>query len=159
MGIAAGALIPNVSKLAEHTVAHRDRVPDTSCCGDPMYAQLPEIRGYILGQNPTAPTPKPQPKTETDDDMRFTSIRIPNGQIFIEDLQTGMRRDLMSLMPSPDVPSAQALAALQELINAGIVRGGVNAQGEAVPYNSLGWEANWALDVMDEVAVDDRVTD
>jgi N-acetylmuramoyl-L-alanine amidase len=43
-GIAAGAISPNPT-----IVAHRDRVPDTSCCGDPMYAQLPDIRALTLG--------------------------------------------------------------------------------------------------------------
>jgi hypothetical protein len=157
MGQAVGALVPNVTVLAAHTVAHRDRVPDTSCCGDPMYAQLPEIRTYVLGLTPQTPTTQPQAQEE-EDDMRFTAFRIPNGQIFIEDLQTGMRRDLMAEMPT-GATATDGLNALQELVNAGIVRGGKNAEGQNVPYNSLGWNANWLLDQLDDVAVDDRVTE
>jgi len=39
MGQKAGAVV-----AAPTIVAHKDRVPDTSCCGGPMYAQLGEIR-------------------------------------------------------------------------------------------------------------------
>lgn len=42
MGQAAGALIRDTT-----IVAHRDRVADTSCCGDVMYGQLDEIRGLV----------------------------------------------------------------------------------------------------------------
>lgn len=157
MGISAGALIPNVVVLAGHTVAHRDRVPDTSCCGDPMYAQLPEIRAYVMGLVPNVPQ-KPPTQSKEEDDMRFTAFRIPNGQIFIEDLQTGMRRDLMAEVPSGASPT-EAINALQELVDAGIVKGGKNAAGENVPYSSLGWNANWLLDQIDDVAMDDRVTE
>lgn len=34
-------------------VAHRDRVPDTACCGDPMYLRLDDIRRQAYG----APAP------------------------------------------------------------------------------------------------------
>lgn len=34
-------------------VAHRDRVPDTACCGDPMYLRLDDIRRLVYG----APAP------------------------------------------------------------------------------------------------------
>jgi len=30
-------------------VAHRDRVPDTACCGDPMYLRLDDIRALVAG--------------------------------------------------------------------------------------------------------------
>lgn len=159
MGVAAGALIHDVVVLAGHTVAHRDRVLDTSCCGDPMYAQLPEIRMYVQGLVPAVPTTQPLPSTEEDMTTRFTSIRIPNGQIFIEDLQTGMRRDLLAEVAETGATPTEALNAVQELINAGIVRGGKNAAGEDTPYNSIGWTANWLLDQLDDVAVGDRVTD
>lgn len=62
MGIAEGAVIPDPT-----TVAHRDRVPDTACCGDPMYAELPRIRTLLAaGQPPTPPIP---PAGGEDDDM------------------------------------------------------------------------------------------
>jgi N-acetylmuramoyl-L-alanine amidase len=47
-GVAVGAVHPNPT-----IVAHRDRVPDTACCGDPMYAQLDTIRAFAAG----APAP------------------------------------------------------------------------------------------------------
>lgn len=43
-GVAVGAVHPHPT-----IVAHRDRVPDTSCCGDPMYAQLDQIRALAAG--------------------------------------------------------------------------------------------------------------
>lgn len=55
LGVAAGALTPNPT-----IVAHRDRVPDTSCCGDPMYGLLDEIRRLATGGAPTI---------EGDDDL------------------------------------------------------------------------------------------
>lgn len=48
LGIAAGAITPNPT-----IVAHRDRVPDTSCCGDPMYGLLDEIRRLAAGGTPS----------------------------------------------------------------------------------------------------------
>jgi len=42
-GIAVGAIAPGPT-----VVAHRDRVPDTACCGDPLYARLDEIRALVL---------------------------------------------------------------------------------------------------------------
>jgi hypothetical protein len=49
IGRAAGAIV-----AAPTIVAHKDRVPDTSCCGGPMYAQLDEIRRLVAGgQQPT----------------------------------------------------------------------------------------------------------
>ena len=56
MGVAAGALVDGPT-----VVAHRDRVPDTSCCGDPMYLRLDDIRNLVGG---TATVP---PKTVGDD--------------------------------------------------------------------------------------------
>jgi hypothetical protein len=47
MGIDAGALVAGPT-----VVAHRDRVPDTSCCGDPMYLRLDEIRALVAGGVP-----------------------------------------------------------------------------------------------------------
>lgn len=43
-GIAVGAVASNPT-----IVAHRDRNADTSCCGDPMYAQLDTIRALAGG--------------------------------------------------------------------------------------------------------------
>lgn len=62
-------------------VAHRDRVPDTSCCGDPLYAQLEVIRQAVngsLGQPlPILGLPSTVLATEEDDeDMRL----IAHGQ-------------------------------------------------------------------------------
>lgn len=48
LGVAAGALTANPT-----IVAHRDRVPDTSCCGDPMYGLLDEIRRLAAGGVPS----------------------------------------------------------------------------------------------------------
>ncbi len=42
MGVAAGALVDGPT-----VVAHRDRVPDTACCGDPMYLRLDDIRRLV----------------------------------------------------------------------------------------------------------------
>lgn len=35
-------------------VGHRDRVPDTACCGDPMYLRLDDIRNQVYGAPVTA---------------------------------------------------------------------------------------------------------
>lgn len=52
MGQTVGAIV-----AAPTIVAHKDRVPDTSCCGGPMYAQLDDIRRLVAGfgnqQQPT----------------------------------------------------------------------------------------------------------
>lgn len=64
MGINVGAVIPDPT-----IVAHRDRVPDTQCCGDIMYSQLPEIRLLTAGG---------QPQGEDDDDMP-THLTSHNG--------------------------------------------------------------------------------
>ena len=44
MGIAEGAIAAGPT-----IVAHRDRVPDTVCCGDPMYGTLDTIRALVYG--------------------------------------------------------------------------------------------------------------
>ncbi len=49
-GIARSLITPNPT-----IVAHRDRVPDTSCCGDVMYAQLPRIRQLVAMAEPAPP--------------------------------------------------------------------------------------------------------
>lgn len=52
-------------------VAHRDRVPDTSCCGDVMYAQMDHIRDLVAGDFTTFSTTKPI-------DKPVTPTAIPN---------------------------------------------------------------------------------
>lgn len=92
-----------------------------------------------------APPETGQPSTPTipEENMRFTAFRIPNGLIYVEDLDANERRDLMSLMPDGTTPKA-AVQALGELVAAGLVKGGANT-----PYTNLGWDANWALDQLD----------
>ena len=46
-GIAAGALVASPT-----IVAHKDRNPDTSCCGDLLYARLPAVRAAAAGGTP-----------------------------------------------------------------------------------------------------------
>lgn len=53
MGLRDGAFVEPLT-----IVAHRDRVPDTQCCGDPMYAHLPTIRDMVkVPQTATNPLP------------------------------------------------------------------------------------------------------
>ena len=73
LGIRVGAVNP-----APAIVAHRDRVPDTACCGDPMYALLPVIRRLAREAEtgtitPTSPTPA------DEDEMR--AWLTPEGSI------------------------------------------------------------------------------
>lgn len=79
LGVKAGALTSNPT-----IVAHRDRVPDTSCCGDPMYAQLDAVRRLFA--TGATPTPAPDP---SEDDMPDYLLQLrdqticavyPNGQ-------------------------------------------------------------------------------
>lgn len=97
------------------------------------------------------PPPPVNPPTEDDDDMRFQAFRIPNGAVYIEDVQTGRRRLLSDLAPTDRTyTSDELLAGLAELVNAGLVRGG--PQG----YAELGWVSNFMLEVLDDVPTEDR---
>lgn len=60
-------------RTAPTIVAHRDRVPDTSCCGDPMYALLPILRRYVQELELGEPAPI-EPITDDEDDMRAWQI-------------------------------------------------------------------------------------
>lgn len=51
-GVELGHITPSPA-----IVAHRDRVPDTSCCGDPMYGLLGEIRRLVAEGAPVPPAP------------------------------------------------------------------------------------------------------
>ena len=73
MGIDAGALIAGPT-----IVAHRDRVPDTSCCGDPMYLRLDEIRGLVAG----GASPPP---VKADEECEMRACRMNDGQILLVD--------------------------------------------------------------------------
>lgn len=70
MGIAEGTIAPNPA-----IVAHRDRVPDTVCCGDPMYEVLPTIRALVNGGAIPVPAGDddltPEEKQKLDDMYRM----------------------------------------------------------------------------------------
>ena len=67
VGVNAGALVSNPT-----IVAHRDRVPDTSCPGDVLYGQLDEIRALASGRV-DPPSPASAPTTEEE----FMGLRLP----------------------------------------------------------------------------------
>ena len=85
LGINAGAL-----HAAPTIVAHRDRVPDTSCCGDVMYAQLDEIRGLVAGRGPVRVNP---PQLAGEDDDVLTLVESDNGTIWV--VGGGVKRPLV----------------------------------------------------------------
>lgn len=66
-GIGEGAIVETPT-----VVAHRDRVPETSCCGDPMYALLDRVRLQV-GHQPTS----------GDDDVKL--VRTPDGTVWASD--------------------------------------------------------------------------
>jgi peptidoglycan recognition protein len=72
-GVNLGRITP-----APTIVAHRDRVPDTACCGDPLYGQLGYIRAAVAGTTPTPPTPP------EDDDM-LKAARTNQGAVVLID--------------------------------------------------------------------------
>lgn len=104
MGITAGAFTPTPT-----IVAHRDRVPDTSCCGDVMYAQLDEIRALAAGSGRVNP---PQP---TEDDDMITLVESDNGTIYV--LGGGVKRPLVPAATWPDTEWG-----LGQLIDGGLAR-------------------------------------
>ena len=55
-------------------VAHRDRVPDTSCCGDRFYDLLPVLRRYVHELEHGAADTTTEPTTTDEDDMRAWQI-------------------------------------------------------------------------------------
>lgn len=79
MGIAEKALNPLPT-----IVAHRDRVPDTSCCGGPMYGQLPQIRQLVGTFGPASELHTPTPATalprhNEDFEMHLVKYLDPTG--------------------------------------------------------------------------------
>jgi hypothetical protein len=74
-GIRVGAVTP-----APAIVAHRDRVPGTACCGDPMYALLPVIR-RLAREAETGTTPSSPPPVGDGDDDDMRAWLTPGGAI------------------------------------------------------------------------------
>lgn len=110
-------------------VAHKDRVPDTSCCGDPMYALLPEIRRLVAEGAPVPPV--------TDagvEDMAKAFIAPDNTLILV----TG------GTYHKVNTPWPQAHKGLIDLQRAGVVQ--EHAPGEL--WRSISAEA---LAVLEEV--------
>ena len=125
LGISAGAL-----HAAPTIVAHRDRVPDTSCCGDVMYAQLDEIRGLVTGRRVNPP---PQ---QNEEDLMLYAFKLPNDDtIWVRNPARGTVQTVNELAPD----GADPLATYNELV----------ASGMCKPWLQIGWNANWALAVLD----------
>lgn len=108
MGVSAGALYARPT-----IVAHRDRVPDTSCCGDVMYAQLDEIRGLVTGRSSSS-SPSPS-STEGDDDDVITLVESDNGTIYV--LGGGVKRPLV-----PAATWGDTEWGLKQLTDGGLAR-------------------------------------
>ena len=124
LGISAGALY-----AAPTIVAHRDRVPDTSCCGDVMYAQLDEIRGLVSGRTPTRVNP---PQLSTEEDLMLYAFKLPNDDtIWVRNPAKGTVQTVNELAPD----GADPLATYNELV----------ASGMCKPWLQIGWNANWAI--------------
>ena len=130
MGISAGAL-----HAAPTIVAHRDRVPDTSCCGDVMYAQLDEIRSLVAGRGPGRVNPPQLPTNE--EDMMLYAFKLPNDEtIWIRNPAKGTVQSVNDIAPV----GADALTTYNEMV----------ASGQCRPWVTIGWNANWAIARMDE---------
>lgn len=118
-GVADGWLIPQPT-----IVAHRDRVPDTSCCGDPMYAYLPRIRqlagttgGSTELETPTPPTALP--RWNGDFDMHICLYKpTPEVNLYLLVRGDGTYR---IINPSQDMPWELINSKLVQLANAGLV--------------------------------------
>lgn len=106
-GVNAGALVANPA-----IVAHRDRVPDTSCPGDVLYGQLGEIRALIAA-GPGRVDP-PSPPIEGDDDM-LTLVESDNGTVYV--LGGGVKRPLV-----PAATWGETEWGLKQLIDGGLAR-------------------------------------
>lgn len=107
-------------------VAHRDRVPDTSCCGDPMYAYLPRIRqlagtygSAIEVATPTGPTAIP--RWNGDFDMHLCLYRpphLPGVSMYLLVRGDGTYR---IINPSQDMPWERINSKMVQLVQAGLV--------------------------------------
>ena len=118
-GIATGLIAANPT-----IVAHRDRVPDTSCCGDVMYAQLPHIRNLVLNGNQTV--------SEEDEEIMMRSMVRKDGTVLLVDGLKG------KVMPGtwPEVETA-----LRQMIAAGTVAGNADGSPRLWPINDAGASA------------------
>lgn len=112
-GIAAGWLTADVT-----IVGHRDRVPDTSCPGDVLEAQIATIRALVADDYP------PQPITE-DEDMLRSMVRS-DGSVIIIDGHT------FTVMPGP-WPAAEQ--GLRQMIAAGLLAGAPDGSPVLTPIN------------------------
>lgn len=70
-------------------VAHRDRNPDTDCCGSPMYTTLPALRQMVLDGYGPNPTPVPPPRRKAQKMSHIIRINAPgtpyNGVLYVTD--------------------------------------------------------------------------
>lgn len=118
-GIKLGWLSPQPT-----TVAHRDRVPDTVCCGDPMYAYLPQIRQIIGTPGPateldTPTNPTAIPRWNEDYDMHICLYKPqPNVSRYLLVFGDGTFR---MINPSDDTPWELINSRMVQLVKAGLV--------------------------------------
>jgi hypothetical protein len=121
-----GALVPRPT-----IVAHRDRVPDTSCCGNPFYAQLPTIRQAISGLPGSLPPVLSLPGTrpvladEDDESMRL----FAQGQT-IYMVRAGKKKELMQACREVDLKPkdwGEILQWLNRLHKSGVLATDPNA--------------------------------
>lgn len=113
-GIRFGAISPNPT-----IVAHRDRVPDTSCCGDPMYAQIPDIRALVGGNTPITDISTPTPATALTNGMEYDMnlYLLEDGRYLLVD---GARKRKI-LNPTGNESWEQVNGVMVGLANAGAV--------------------------------------
>lgn len=124
-GISLGKITPNPT-----IVAHRDRVPDTSCCGDVMYSQLPQIRALVAGTGPT-PAPAPtQPEDLYEEEEMLVSMVDPNGTVII------VNGHQYTEMPGPWDKAEQGM---RQMIAAGILKGNPDGSPRLTQLNAQGF--------------------
>lgn len=129
-GIAVKAIRPNPT-----IVAHRDRVPDTSCCGNPLVAKLDVIRQMVNGTTalplPGITQPSPLLADEEDDLMR---LFLQGNTVWV--VRSGKKKQLDKAFAEVQVggswPTWQA--ALRRLYKSGVLA----TDPDAIPI--LDWD-------------------
>lgn len=145
MGISEGWISPNPT-----IVAHRDRVPDTSCCGDVMYGQLGTIRELVSSGGGVEPEPEPEPepkpkpkpyqksKSMLEREATVYSIVQLKGQLllYIINHKTDKKMELVEFL-SPDTVAA-GWPSIQEAIEDMYQAGSIVSQG-APHFTQMNW--------------------
>lgn len=109
-------------------VAHRDRVPDTACCGDPMYLRLDDIRALVYEE----------PATDGGEESEAAEMRVCETNAGLILLVDGW--DFQILNANGEDWETVTNVRLAELARAGLlpVDGAGNVRIEKIGDNALG---------------------